>query len=77
MNWSIVAILVTIGLAQAGFVVVLVDRLFKAEIRILTVAIEALQKELARRDHADDARDAEMRDVQARLRSLEDWRAGL
>ena len=72
MNWSVVAILATVGIAQAGLVVGLVDRLFKAEIRVLTAVIESLKKELEKREAMDGDRDDLVADLERRVQRIED-----
>ena len=53
MNWTAVAVFVSIGLAQAAFTVTLLDRLFKAETALLRQAIENLQKALGKREESE------------------------
>lgn len=72
MNWSVVAILVTVGLAQAGLVVTLLDRLFKAEVAILREAINGLKDELKQRRASDQVRDAAITKLKERVQRIED-----
>ena len=69
---TVVAILATVGIAQAGLVVGLVDRLFKAEIRVLTAVIEGLKKELEKREAMDSDRDDQVADLERRVQRIED-----
>ena len=71
MNWNVVALLVTIGLAQAGLVVALVDRLVKAEIRLLTAAIEALRDQLGELKQSGGASSARLVALEIKVNGIE------
>jgi len=72
MNWNAIAIIVTVGLAQCGLVVTLVDRLFKAEMRTLGVIIGALKNEIAGLVQTNSNRDSAITNLQRRVQTMED-----
>lgn len=77
MNWTALAILVTVTIAQAGLVVGLLDRLFRAEIKLISQAIEGMLSRIEKNDAREILRDKAMEDLSHRLVRMEEWKRGI